>query len=110
MSSELVEEIQLINKAMLLDNCVDGEQTRFDNLIGKDYDEFKLIIRVLKDNPKVLSPTVSSCKYVSEEELEVHIPAFTSDIGKIRLFENKIKNAALDQGDLILNIAVKKEW
>lgn len=41
-----------VNKITVLDACVDGNETRFDRLIGQDFDMFNVIYNMVKEMKK----------------------------------------------------------
>lgn len=105
---------KIINKPIILDNCVDGDETRFDNLVGKDYKEFNIIYDVIKRNKEVLSENIkcSYCEHTDGQDIIlVQIPTKENDINKLSLpTDGSIFNANIARGILTINITVKKEW
>lgn len=98
-----------LNKTVVLDGCVDGNETRFNNLIGKDFDEFNVIYDIIKRNANVLSEDIQ-CEYITEDLVEVIIPTTETNITKMDLPVDKSMNASIKDGSLVVNITVKKEW
>ena len=102
-----------MDKAMMLDECVDGDETRFGNLIGKDYDNFILIYNVVKNNEDKFITSGIKCSYLQDNsELSVKIPVKEdiSDLTQLDLPINERMTAAMVECTLFLNITVKKEW
>lgn len=98
-----------LNKTVVLDGCVDGDETRFDNLIGKDFDEFNVIYDIIKRNAEVLSNKIQ-CEYPGNDQVQVRIPTTETNVTKLNLPADKPMNVAIEQGYLVVNITVKKEW
>lgn len=109
-----MEDNSFMDKVTLLDHCVDGEETRFDNLIGKDYDKFNIIYEILANNTALLSSNIS-CNYITNYELEVRIPIVNAKSVKVvDIVVPGDKMAGIDTyfdgGYFVLNISVKEGW
>ena len=102
-----------MDKAMVLDECVDGDETRFGNLIGKDYDDFILIYNVVKNNEDKFITSGIKCNYLRDNsELNVEIPVKKdiADLTQLNLPINERMTTTMVESVLFLNITVKKEW
>lgn len=99
-----------IDKTKVLDSCVDGDETRFNNLIGKDYEQFNVIYDVVKQNKTRLDANHIKCTYDDNTStLNVRIPTTELTTTKLMLPVDKQMDSMIHEGELVLNIAVKKE-
>lgn len=99
-----------LNRITVLDECVDGDESRFDSLIGKDFEEFGIIYDIIKKNSSVLSPDCK-CSYNDDRtSVCVKIQTLEENITKLVMPVDKNMDARIEDGLLIVNITVKKEW
>lgn len=102
---------QKFDKTTVLDSCVDGDESRFDNLIGKHYNEFNLIYDVIKQNEGLLLEDGIKCSYINDTTIEAIIPMIDESCrSKIMKPLSEYVTSAITGGNLVLNITVKKEW
>lgn len=100
----------LIDKTIVLDNCVDGDDVRFSKLTGEDFEEFNRIYDIIKRNQTILSTDVE-CYYVMDQNLLIaKIPTSENDINHIDIPSEYRDSCCIDGERLIVNITVKKEW
>lgn len=101
---------EIIDKTIVLDSCVDGDETRFGNLVGKDYDRFNLIYDIIKRNKEKIRASEVMCDYVSDTQLKVIIPTMKRASKKtMDIPPNDCVDVDTSGNQLILNITVKKE-
>lgn len=99
-----------VNKITVLDACVDGNETRFDRLIGQDFDMFNLIYNMVKQNEETLDCLNLVC-LDEDERMIVRVPTRVTELSNLIIPDcGKSVAVTIDSGFLVLNTPIKKEW
>lgn len=105
-----MQNLAEVNKITVLDACVDGNETRFDRLIGQDFDTFNMIYNVVKNNQESLDCLKVSCTDDCDN-MVVRIPTSEKKISNFNLPSVGTAVAiTIDSGFLVINTPIKKEW
>lgn len=105
-----MDNLTEVNKITVLDVCVDGNETRFDRLIGMDFDTFNIIYDIVKTNERSLDCLNLSC-LDENETMVVRVPTTETNLSNLIMPpSSKSIGIAIDSGFLILNTPIKKEW
>lgn len=97
-----------MNKIDVLDSCVDGDEARFDNLIGIDFPEFNIIYDIIKRNSEVLSSNLKCCYLNDGKLLEVRVPTSEKNMTKMSFPVDTNTNIIVSEGELIISIPVTR--
>lgn len=99
-----------VNKITVLDACVDGNETRFDRLVGQNFDTFNIIYNMVKTNERTLDCLKLIC-LDEDERMIVRVPTSETDLSNLTIPDNgKCIGISIDNGFLVLNTPIKKEW
>lgn len=105
-----MQSLTEVNKITVLDACVDGNETRFDRLIGTDFDTFNMIYEVMKNNQENLDCLNLSCLDDCDNMI-VRVPTKEKELSNLNL--SSVDSAVvvtIDGEFLVINTPIKKEW
>lgn len=106
-----MRKVTKVNKITVLDACVDGNEPRFDRLIGMDFESFNRVYDIIKDNESLLDCLALNCTDQDDTMMTVRIPTKETSMANIVLPQTTVTiTATVDAGYLVINTPIKKEW
>lgn len=105
-----MQSLTEVNKITVLDACVDGNETRFDILIGTGFDTFNMIYELMKHNQDNLDCLNLSCSDDCDN-MVIRVPTKEKLLSNLNLSPIDTSTiATIDGGFLVINTPIKKEW